>query len=111
MRKGENMNKLSTKNLDEMKKNEFALVDFFATWCGPCMFMKPFFEKAENKLNQMGVVCYELNVDESEQFASANKIQFVPTVILFKKGEEVARFTGAKDEEGIIDFVVKSIVK
>lgn len=85
------------------------VVDFYADWCGPCQYMKPFFESAESKLNALGVTCYKINVDECEEISVQNKISFIPCVIVFKDGKELSRFTGAKDEAAIIDFVKKSI--
>ena len=88
-----------------------AVVDFYATWCGPCMYMKPYFEAAEKSINDLGAECFEVNVDECENFANINKIQFVPCVIYFENGKEKDRFTGGRDTAGIVEFVTKNINK
>lgn len=85
------------------------IVDFYADWCGPCQYMKPYFEAAEKEINDLGVTCYKINVDECEEISVKNKISFIPCIILFKDGKELDRFTGVKDKEGIIDFVKKNI--
>ena len=67
--------------------------------------MKPFFEDAEKEINEMGFACYEVNVDQCDAFAGKNKIQFIPCVIMFDNGKEIARFTGGRDKKGILDFI------
>ena len=98
------MKKISENQVNEVLQGK-AVVDFYADWCGPCQYMKPFFEDAETELNQMGFACYEVNVDECDSFAAKNKIQFIPCVIMFNDGQEIARFTGGRDKQGILDFV------
>ena len=84
------------------------IVDFYAEWCGPCKYMKPYFEAAEKEINALGFTCYEVNVDECDMFSALNKIQFIPCVIAFKDGKEVDRFTGARDKDEILRFVEKN---
>lgn len=105
------MRKIKSNEISLIMNAPKAVVDFYATWCGPCMYMKPFFEEAENKINELGAECFEVNVDECENFANMNKIQFVPCVIYFENGKEKDRFTGARDTSGIIEFVAKNINK
>ncbi len=102
------MKELKSNEVKIIKQQDKALVDFYATWCGPCMYMKPYFEEAEKEIKNYGIECYEIDVDECEEFSFENKIQFVPCVIYFEKGKEIARFTGGKDKEGIMDFVRKN---
>ncbi|MGN0767721.1 MAG: thioredoxin family protein [Christensenellales bacterium] len=87
------------------------IVDFYADWCGPCMYMKPFYEEAEKDLNGVGITCYEVNVDECESLAMKNKINFIPCVIFFDNGKEIDRFTGGRDKEGIVEFAMKNVNK
>jgi thioredoxin 2 len=70
------------------------LVDFWATWCGPCQMMAPVFEQlAEHKKSTLRVG--KLETDQAPQTAAQFSIRSIPTLILFKAGREVARTSGA----------------
>ncbi|NIP18585.1 MAG: thioredoxin TrxC [Xanthomonadales bacterium] len=70
------------------------LVDFWAPWCGPCKMMAPAFEKAAVSLEPR-VRLAKLNTDEAQEIAGQMGIRSIPTLILFDKGMEVARHSGA----------------
>lgn len=70
------------------------LVDFWAAWCGPCKAMAPEFERMAGELSGE-VLLAKVNTDEVPQIASEYRIQSIPTLILFKNGEEDGRVTGA----------------
>jgi thioredoxin 2 len=72
------------------------LVDFWAPWCGPCKMMAPVLELAARELEpQMRVV--KVNSDDNPKASVRNRIRSIPTLILFKKGEEVKRISGAME--------------
>ena len=78
---------------ENVKKEGVAIVDFFATWCGPCKMLAPIFEEVGNEMNgQAGF--YKVDIDESLELANEYGIQSVPTMLVFKNGEGVDRVVG-----------------
>lgn len=69
------------------------LVDFYATWCGPCQMMSPIIEQVNAQLkNRLQVV--KIDTDKYPQLASQHNIQALPTLVLFKDGKPVHRIEG-----------------
>lgn len=77
---------MSSKFSELIKGNTPVLVDFSAEWCGPCKMMKPILEELKSDLGESTVII-KVDVDKNPQAAAAYKIQGVPTLILFHKGE------------------------
>jgi thioredoxin 1 len=81
----------------------FVVVDFWAEWCGPCLAFAPVFEEVASEManekasaEERGTVKFaKLNVDENPSVAQKYGIMSIPTIVLFKDGEEVARQMGA----------------
>ncbi len=72
------------------------LVDFWAAWCGPCKMMAPVFAQAAQQLEPQ-VRLVKINSEEEQQLSAQLGIRSIPTLILFKNGQEVARLSGAMD--------------
>lgn len=79
------------------------LVDFWASWCQPCLMMAPAFEEAAGKL-EPGVRLAKLNTEEEQALAAQYGIRSIPTMILFRGGREIARQSGAMMAGGIIEW-------
>ncbi|MCM1349271.1 MAG: thioredoxin [Firmicutes bacterium] len=89
------------KNVKEVIESGHALViDFWATWCGPCMKLSPIIEELAEKYADQ-VVIGKYNVEEETDFATENRIMSIPTLLFFKNGEQVKdlRLAGATREQ------------
>ena len=78
---------------DIIKDSKPTLVDFFATWCGPCKLQGPILEEVKNKLGD-SVNILKVDVDQNQELSQQYGIRSVPTLILFKDGEAVWRGYG-----------------
>ena len=75
---------------DIINSEQLTLVDFFATWCGPCKKMHPILEQLKGELGD-SIRIIKLDVDKNENLSMIYRIQSVPTLMLFRKGEVVWR--------------------
>ena len=83
------------------------MVDFFATWCGPCKMFAPTFEAAAEK--HADIEFLKVDVDEFEDLAVSLGISYVPTIMLFKGGEKIDYFVGPKKEEDFEAFLKQAL--
>ena len=85
----------------EVLKSEIpVLVDFWAPWCGPCKQMLPIVEELAGEYEGK-VKIVKMNVDESTEVPGKYNVMSIPTFIIFKGGEPVANFVGAKSKEDV----------
>lgn len=85
--------------INEVLKNEkLVVVDFYATWCGPCQMLAPVLTALDKKYGEVAEF-YKVNVDENQDAAIRYGVSAVPTIIFFKNGEEIERNEGYMDEE------------
>jgi len=97
---------LTQDNFDEVINGDKpVLVDFFATWCGPCQMMAPLIEELAEE--QSDVVVCKVDVDEEEELAGRFHVMSIPTLMLFKDGELAAKNVGALSKEKLKEFIAK----
>jgi thioredoxin 1 len=97
---------LTDKNFKEQTKNKLILVDFWAEWCAPCRMMAPILNDVAGELTGNSYVG-KVNVDDYRALAQEYRISNIPTMILFKDGQEVARIVGVKNKEYLIQQIEK----
>lgn len=83
--------------------NGICVVDFWASWCGPCKMFGPVFENVSKKLS--AIKFCKLNVDEDNLIPREFGVMSIPCVIVFKKGKEIKRNVGFMDEDSLIRFL------
>lgn len=95
---------LTDKNFLQQTKNKTILIDFWASWCGPCRMMAPILNEVASELNSNSYVG-KVNIEQYQSLARKFRVQNIPTIILVKNGAEIKRFVGIKNK----DFLLKEI--
>lgn len=93
---------------DILNGDKPVLVDFYATWCGPCKMMAPTVDALSKELGGQARIL-KIDIDKNATVANQYRIQSVPTLIIFKKGEVVWRTSGVVDKKSLLQQVKKYI--
>jgi thioredoxin 1 len=80
------------------------LVDFFAEWCGPCRMLTPILEELNEELTD-GASVAKVDIDSASSIAKQFEITSVPTIILFKEGNEIERIVGLREKDELKTMV------
>lgn len=87
-----------------INSNQLVLVDFFATWCGPCQALAPILKDVKSELGaQVSIV--KMDVDKNQELASKYQVRGVPTLLLFKNGKQVWRQSGVPSKNDLIQLI------
>jgi thioredoxin 1 len=95
---------MSTSFSDIIKSDTPTLVDFYATWCGPCKTMSPILEDFKNKMGDK-VKVIKIDVDKNPKAASVYQVRGVPTLVLFKGGQIKWRQSGVVMAQDLVRVV------
>lgn len=80
------------------------LVDFFATWCGPCKMLAPILKEVKDALGE-SITIIKIDVDKNQELAQMYQVRGVPTMILFQKGQQLWRQSGVLSKQDIISVI------
>ena len=99
------MEHLTSKNFKEIIENSDkpVLVDFWASWCGPCQMLGPIIEELDAELTD--VLVAKVDVDEEQSLAMEYKVASIPTLLLFKNGQPAERMVGFHDKDEILEML------
>jgi len=89
-----------------LNSNVPVLVDFYATWCGPCKMVSPIIEQIEKEMDGKVKVC-KIDVDEARDLAIKYEIMSIPTFLVFKNGNVVEKAVGMRDREELMKLLEK----
>jgi len=90
-----------------LKSGVPVLVDFWAPWCGPCKMQGPIIDELAGEIQ--GVKVGKLNVDENPEMAGKYNVMSIPTLVIFKGGEEIERMTGIQTKDDLAGKLEKLI--
>lgn len=93
---------LNKNNFEEevLKSEKKVLIDFWASWCGPCRMMSPVIDEIAEEMGD-SIKVGKINIDEEKELAIKYDVMSIPTFIVFKNGNEVGRSVGVQDKEEI----------
>ncbi|MFV0250063.1 MAG: thioredoxin [Bacilli bacterium] len=90
-------------NFNDLVSKDLVLVDFFATWCGPCKMLTPVLEELASDRDSIKIV--KIDVDECNDLARNFGVMSVPTLILFKEGKKIATKSGYMPKDTLTNWI------
>ncbi|HOV27930.1 MAG TPA: thioredoxin [Pseudobacteroides sp.] len=91
-----------------MKSDKPVLVDFWASWCGPCMAIAPIIDTLADEYDGKMKVC-KVNVDNEGELTKKYRVMSIPTILIFKNGEVVDKIVGSRSKSEFEDVIQKNL--
>ncbi|MEM2933030.1 MAG: thioredoxin [Candidatus Pacearchaeota archaeon] len=98
---------ISERQFNNLIREGFVLVDFYADWCLPCRLLSPILEKISKDYKNVRFV--KVNIENNRDLAEKFNVMSIPNVVLFKDGKEADRFIGFMQEDAIKEWIEKNI--
>lgn len=90
---------------DIINSDKPVLIDFYATWCGPCQMLGPILKDVKDSLGER-ISIIKVDVDKNQELAAMQKVRGVPTMLLFQNGKQLWRQSGVLSKEEIIKTIL-----
>ena len=87
-----------------LESEKLVIVDFWATWCGPCRMLSPLLDEIEEEMADK-ITVVKVNVDDADEIAMRFRIMSIPTLLFFKNGELVDRTVGAMPKSTLVEKI------
>ena len=87
-----------------LESEKLVIVDFWATWCGPCRMLSPLLDEVEEEMADK-IVVVKVNVDDADEIAMRYRIMSIPTLLFFRNGQMVDRSVGAMPKSMLVDKI------
>jgi thioredoxin 1 len=94
---------------DIISSDKPVLVDFFATWCGPCQTLSPILKEVKDSLGE-NISIIKIDVDKNQALATQYQVRGVPTMILFYQGKQVWRQSGVLSKQQLLQTISEKIL-
>jgi thioredoxin 1 len=85
------------------------LIDFFATWCGPCQMLGPILKEVKESLGER-ISIIKVDVDKNQELAAMQQVRGVPTMMLYQNGKQLWRQSGVLSKEEIIKIILEKSI-
>ena len=104
------MAKVATNNnfQELIQDSKLVVIDFWATWCGPCRMLSPVLDEVEEEMSDK-ISVVKVNVDDADQIAMQYRIMSIPTLLFFKNGQVVDKTVGAMAKNVLIEKINSNI--